>query len=63
MCSVPWGTHDKCGGYLEYRGLFSTMGDIMSAVGVIMSIMGDVMIHVGDTMSTVEGVEYVELLE
>ena len=19
-CSVPWGYHDKCGGYLEYRG-------------------------------------------
>ena len=19
-CSIPWGYHDKCGGYLEYRG-------------------------------------------
>ena len=25
------------GGYLEYRGGFSTMGDIMSTVGVILS--------------------------
>ena len=25
-CSVPWGYHDACGGYHEYRGVFSTMG-------------------------------------
>ena len=36
------GYHDKCGGYLEYRGVFSTVGDIMSTMGVILSTMGDV---------------------
>ena len=29
-------------GYLECRGVFSTVGDIMSTVGVILSIVGDV---------------------
>ena len=24
--SIMGGYHDKCGGYLEYRGVFSTMG-------------------------------------
>ena len=32
------------GGYLEYRGVFSTVGDIM--------------INVGDILSTVGGVQY-----
>ena len=31
-CSVLWGYHDKCGGYLEYRGVFSNVGDIMSTM-------------------------------
>ena len=65
------GYHDKCGGYLEYRGVFSTVGIIMSTMGlslvlwgVILSTVGDVqyhgdiMMHVGDIMSTVEGVQY-----
>ena len=29
------GYHDKCGGYLEYRGVFSTVGDIMSTGGYL----------------------------
>ena len=29
-------------GYLEYCGVFSTVGDIMSTVGIILSTMGDV---------------------
>ena len=28
-------------GYLEYLGVFSTVGDIMSIVGVILSTVGD----------------------
>ena len=37
------GYHDKCGGYLEYRGGCSVpWGDIMSTVGVILSTVGDV---------------------
>ena len=52
------------GGYLEYRGVFSTVGDIMSTVGVILSTVGDVQYRGGyhdargDIMSTVEGVQY-----
>ena len=34
-------------GYLEYRGVFSTMGDIVSMVGVILSTVGDVQYHGG----------------
>ena len=34
-------------GYLEYCGVFSTMGDIMSTVGVILCTVGDIMMHVG----------------
>ena len=30
--STVEGYHDACGGYREYRGVFSTMGDIMNAV-------------------------------
>ena len=51
-------------GYLEYCGVFSTVGDIMSTVGVILSTvgvfstMGDMM-HVGDIMSTVGGKSFV----
>ena len=34
--------HDACGGYLEYRGVFSIVGDITSTVGgVILSTVGD----------------------
>ena len=37
------GYHDKCGGYLEYRGGCSVpWGDTMSTVGVILSTVGDV---------------------
>ena len=52
------------GGYLEYHGVFSTMGDIMSIVGVILSTVGDVQYRGGyhdahgDIMSTVGGVQY-----
>ena len=38
------GYHEYCGGYLEYHGMFSTVGDIM--------------MHVEDIMSTVGGVQY-----
>ena len=76
MCVVQWGFsvlwgcsvyHEYHGGYLEYRGVFSTVGDIMSTVGVfstigdIMSTVGnvqyhgDIMMHVGDIMSTMGG--------
>ena len=65
-CSVPWGVqyrggyHEYCGGDLEYRGVFSTVGDIMgteyleycgvfSTVGDIMSTMGVILSTVGDT--------------
>ena len=34
-CSVPWGYHEYRGGYLGYRGVFSTVGDIMINVGII----------------------------
>ena len=34
-CSVPWGYYDKCGGYLEYCGVFSTVGHIMSTVKIL----------------------------
>ena len=48
------------GGYLEYRGVFSAVGDIMINVGDILSTVGGfhIMMHVGDIMSTVGGVEY-----
>ena len=36
-------------GYLEYRGVFSTVGDIMMHVGDIMSTVG-VFSTVGDTI-------------
>ena len=45
------------GRYLEYHGVFSTMGDIMRTVGVILSTVGDtqyrgdIMMQVGDIMS------------
>ena len=41
-------------GYLEYCGVFSAMGDIMSTMGVILSTLGDIqycgniMLHVGE---------------
>ena len=42
MFSTVGGYHDKCGGYLEYRGECSIpWGNIMKTVGVILSIMGD----------------------
>ena len=58
--------HDKCGGYLEYRGGCSVpWGDIMSTVGVILSTVGGYLeyrggcsVPWGDIMSTVEGVQY-----
>ena len=34
------GNDDKCGGYLEYHGVFSTMMEIMSTMGVILSTVG-----------------------
>ena len=34
------------GGYLEYRGVFSTVGDIMSTMRVILSTVGVIMMHV-----------------
>ena len=53
------------GGYLEYCGVFSTVGDIMSTVGGYLEYhggcsvpWGDIMMHVGDIMSTVGGVQY-----
>ena len=41
MFSTVGRYHDKCGGYLEYRGGVQYHGDIMSTVGVILSTMGD----------------------
>ena len=35
------------GGYREYRGVFSTVGDIMSIVGVILSTVEDVQYYGG----------------
>ena len=46
-------------GYLEYCGVFSTVGNIMSTMVGFLSTMGDtqycggIMMHVGDIMSTV----------
>ena len=40
------------GGYLEYRGVFSTVRDMMINVGDILSFVG-VFSTVGDIMSTV----------
>ena len=53
MCAVPWEVlsivgvfstvgdiMNTVGGYLEYCGVFSTMGGIMINVGDIMSTMG-----------------------
>ena len=40
ILSTVGGYHDKCGGYLEYRGVFSTMGDIMSTVGGYLEYRG-----------------------
>ena len=51
----------KVGDILSTKGVFSTMGDIMSTVVVILSTVGilstvrDIMMHVGDIMSTVGG--------
>ena len=48
-------------GYLEYRGVFSTVGDIISSVGVILNTVLDTQYHwgyldeCGDIMSSVEG--------
>ena len=39
---------------VQYRGVFSTVGDIMSTVGVF-STVGDILSTVGDIMSTVGG--------
>ena len=48
------GYHDKCGGYLEYRGGCSVpWGYHEYCGGVILSTVGDTMMHMGDTMSTV----------
>ena len=47
--SVPWGYHDKCGGFFEYR-VFGTMGGIMRTVRGYLAW--------GDIMSTVGGVQY-----
>ena len=56
VCAVPWrvqyrgGYHDACGGYLEYRGgMFSTVRDrgMFSTVGDILSTVGDIMSNVG----------------
>ena len=37
------GYHDKCGGYLEYRGGVQYRGGFVSTVGVILSTVGDVL--------------------
>ena len=34
-CAVPWGYHNACGGYLEYRGGYH------ETVGVILGTRGD----------------------
>ena len=43
------------GGYLEYRGVFSAVGDIMINVGGYLEYRGGfhIMMHTGDIMSTV----------
>ena len=41
--------HEYRGGYLEYRGVFSTVGDIMMHVRDIMSTVG-VFSTMGDTI-------------
>ena len=51
MCSTVGGVQYH-GGYLEYCGVFSTMGDILSTVGVFSTVgcsvpRGDIMMHVG----------------
>ena len=58
---VPWGMFSTVKGYLEYHGVFSTVGDSMSTVGDRMSTgtvgetqyHGDIMMHLRDIMSTV----------
>ena len=51
--SVPWGYHDKCGGYLEYDGGCSVpWGNIMIHVKDMSNNYG-VFSTVGDIMSTV----------
>ena len=35
------GYHDKCGGYLEYHGVFSTVGDIMSTARGYLEYRGE----------------------
>ena len=50
MCSVPWGREvcSTVGEYLEHRGVFSTVGDIMMNVGdMVFSTVGDIMSTVG----------------
>ena len=51
MCVQYCGGAQYCGGYHEYRGVFSTMGDIMINVGAILSTMG-MFSTMGDIMST-----------
>ena len=47
------GYHDKCGGYLEYRGGCSVRwGDIMSTVGGYLEYRGGCSVPWGDIMST-----------
>ena len=43
--------HEYCGGYLEYWGVFSTVGNIMINVRDILSTVGNFS-TVGDIMST-----------
>ena len=50
--------HDECGGYHEYTGVFSTLGNIMSTPWVIMSTLEDTKMHVGVIMSTLGSVQY-----
>ena len=63
--SVPWeDITSTVRGYLEYRGVFSTVGDIMINVGDILSTVevfstvGDIMSTVGVILSAVRGIQY-----
>ena len=53
------GYHNKCRGYHEYRGVFSTVGGYLEYRGDILITVedvqyrGDIMMHVRDSMSTV----------
>ena len=46
-CSILWGYHEYFGGYFEYCGVFSTMGDIMMHVGENHEYCGGVQYHGG----------------